>query len=258
MYFFQKKFILLWFVGASVCGCPMRAIASDNCTDSQQVRMSSINNIVGTVTGILTSLLGTFEVYKYVGFHDNETFLLVFGIVVGFAALLVTCIATPEEPRLQMPEDARNPIAELAHTVRKIPKPALVADAFFIASSLMSYEKGVWASAFCAQCLYGGANTTFDSPQRGLRQDGPSFFFTVNLVHSVVSFAYSWIGTLVAKKLGCRLPLSSLLQPASPGTSARACSSRIFVRRYNRRRADSPGRNRRTGPHRRSELTSQF
>lgn len=200
-------FILLWFAGASVYGGPMRAIVSDNCPDSQQVWMSNIYNIVGTFTGILTSLLGTFEVYKYVGFHDNETFLLVFGIVVGFAALLVTCIATPEEPLLQKPEDARNPIAELVHTVRTIPKPALVADAFFIANSLMNYEKGVWESAFYAQYLYGGVNTTFDSPQKDLYQDGLSFFFTVNLVYSVVSFAYSWINTLVVKKLGYRLSL---------------------------------------------------
>ena len=190
-------FILLWFAGASVYGGPMRAIVSDNCPDSQQVWMSNIYNIVGTFTGILSSLLGTFEVYKYVGFSDNETFLLVFGIIVGFIALVITCVATPVEPMLEKPPDAKNPIVELMYNVKTIPKPALVADIFFIANSLMNYEKGCWESAFFAQYLYGGENTIEPSPQKDRYQEGLSFFFTVNLIYSIVSFSAVYMLSLM-------------------------------------------------------------
>lgn len=198
-------FILLWFAGASVYGGPMRAIISDNAPDSQQVWMSNIYNIVGTFTGILTSLLGTFEVYKYIGFHDNETFLLVFGIIFGFLSLLITCIATPEEPLLELPPNAKSPIVELINTVRTIPKPALVADVFFTMCSIMNYEKGVWESDFYASYIYGGKNTIDDSPEKTKYQNGLSFFFTVNLVYCIVSFSYSWVNTFVVNKLGYKL-----------------------------------------------------
>lgn len=200
-------FILLWYAGASVYGGPMRAIVSDNCPDSQQVWMSNIYNIVGTFTGILTSLLGTFEVYKYIGFNDNETFLLVFGIIFGFIALLITCIGTPEEPLLEKPPDAKNPIVELMNTVKSIPRPALIADIFFIVYQIMFYEKGVWESAFYAQYLYGGENKTYKCPEQERYQAGLSFFFTVSLVTSIVCFAYSWVNTFVVNKLGYKLSL---------------------------------------------------
>lgn len=198
-------FIMLWYIGAAIFGGPMRALVSDCCPDSQQVWISNIYNIVGTFTGILTSLLGTFEVYKYIGFHDNETFLLVFGIVVGFLALLITCFATPEEPLLEKPADAKNPIVELVRTLKTIPKPALIADVYYAAVSLMNYEKGCWESAFYAQYLYGGTNTTYDSPEKDKYQAGLSFFFTVTLAANICCFVYNWANTWVVEKLGYKI-----------------------------------------------------
>ena len=200
-------FILFWFAGASVYGGPMRAIVSDNCPDSQQVWMSNIYSIIGSATGILTSLLGTFKAYKYVGFADNETFLLVFGIIVGVVMIAVTCIACPEEPLLEVPPDAKNPIVELITTIKTIPKPALIADIFFATNSAMTYEKGCWESDFYATNIYKGKNTIDKSDAKDRYQDGISFFFTVNLVNSLVCFAYSWVNTFVVNKLGFRLSL---------------------------------------------------
>ncbi|KAK8892718.1 hypothetical protein M9Y10_029959 [Tritrichomonas musculus] len=198
-------FILFWFAGASVYGGPMRAIVSDNCPDAQQVWMSNIYNIVGTFTGILTSLLGTFEVYKYLKFADNETFLLVFGIIVGFVMVVITCVSAIEEPLLEKPPDAKNPIVELINTVKTIPKPALIADIFFVMNSAMTYEKGCWESDFYGGFIYGGKNTIENSPEKDRYQEGLSFFFTVNLVNSIVCFSYSWVNTFVVNKLGFKL-----------------------------------------------------
>ncbi|KAK8876336.1 hypothetical protein M9Y10_006534 [Tritrichomonas musculus] len=199
-------FILFWYAGAAVYGGPMRAIVSDNCPDAQQVWMSNIYAIIGTVTGITTSLLGTFEVYKYIGFPDNETFLLVFGIVLGAVFIIVTCVATPEEPLLEKPPDAKNPIVELIQTVKSIPKPALIADIFFVMNSAMNYEKGCYESDFYAGYLYGGDNGG-TKEQKDTYQKGVSFFFTVNLVNSIVCFCYNWVNTFVVNKLGFKVTL---------------------------------------------------
>lgn len=201
-------FILFWYAGASVYGGPMRAIVSDNCPDSQQVWISNIYAIVGTVTGILTSLLGTFKVYKNIGFPDNETFLLVFGIIVGFIMVVITCVATPEEPLLEKPPDAKNPIVELVNTVKTIPKPALIADIFFVMNSAMNYEKGCYESDFYGSFIYGGDNNAPEgSEPKEKFQDGLAFFFTVNLVNSIVCFCYNWVNTFVVNKLGFKLSL---------------------------------------------------
>ena len=200
-------FILFWFAGASVYGGPMRAIVSDNCPDSQQVWMSNIYSIVGSATGILTSLLGTFEVYKYIGFADNETFLLVFGIIVGVVSIIVTCAACPEEPLLEKPPDAKNPILELITTIRTIPKPALIADIFFVMNSAMNYEKGCFESDFYGKNIFKGENTLYESDEKKRYQKGMSFFFTVNLANSLICFTYSWFNTFVVNKLGFKLSL---------------------------------------------------
>lgn len=76
-----------------------------------------------------------------------------------------------------------------------------------MANSVMNYEKGFCESAFFAQCLHGGENTIEPSPQKDRYQEGLSFFFTLNLVYHIGSFAYSWVNTLNVKKLGYKLSL---------------------------------------------------
>ena len=83
-------------------------------------------------------------------------FLLVFGIIVGVVMIAITCFACPEEPLLEKPPDAKNPIVELINTIKNIPRSALIADIFFIMNSAMTYEKGCWESHFFATTIYKG------------------------------------------------------------------------------------------------------
>ena len=121
--------------------------------------------------------------------------------------IAITCFACPEEPLLEKPPDAKNPIVELINTIKNIPRSALIADIFFILNSAMTYEKGCWESHFFATTIYKGKNTLEDTPEKKRYQDGISFFFTVNLVNSLVCFAYSWANTFVVNKLGFKLSL---------------------------------------------------
>lgn len=198
--------ILFWYAGAAIYGGPMRAIVSDNCPEHQQVWIANMYNIVGAFTGIFTSLLGAFEVYKSFGFDGNEKFLLLVGIIFGAAALTITCVANPEEPLREKPADAKNPMIEIVQNLRTIPKPALIADLFYLCFQGCCYEKGTYESKFWASSIYKGDQTTgATQEQKDLYQEGLSFFFWVSFALNCINFAYSWVNSWVVGKLGYRM-----------------------------------------------------
>lgn len=73
--------------------------------------------------------------------------------------IIITCIACPEEPLLEKPPNAKNPIVELMSTTKTIPRPALIADIWNIMKSAISYEKGCFESDFYGKTIFKGENT---------------------------------------------------------------------------------------------------
>ena len=201
--FFVAGFVL-WYAGASVFQGPMRALASDSCPAPQQMLMSNICNIINCVAALLSNLIGALSLYKYTSF-SQEQFVILIGTILSIVCIIISCIAAPEEPLLEKPPNAKNPLVEIWVNLKNIPKPVLFAAIEYLLAQCAFYMHGVYQTAFFARDVYGGNNAVDAGAELNEKyQDGLSFAMMVACIMNGTNFLFGFANTWIIDKIGIR------------------------------------------------------
>ena len=201
--FFVIGFVL-WYGGASIFQGPMRALASDSTPAPQQMLMSNICNIINCVSAIFSNVTGALKLYSYTSF-TNEQFTILVGTIIAIITIAISCYAAPEEPLLEKPPNARNPLVEIWVNLKNIPKPVLFVSIEFLLAQCAFYEKGVYETSFYGRIVFGGDNSAPDGSElKNKYQDGLSWAQVILTVSNVINFLFGFVNTWLLDKIGIR------------------------------------------------------
>ncbi|OHT08252.1 major facilitator superfamily transporter [Tritrichomonas foetus] len=195
--------LILVFTAGNVIQSPARTLCSDVTPPKQQILMANICQVYGGVGGILTNLVGGFELYKYTQL-EQEQFILIVCLSISFVAMIVAIVVTPEEPLKEKPPKI-NPFSQIWFAFKNMPKPFIRILAPFSLGCVAIYQFGFQFSHFMGHDLYNGNNDINASSEDKINyQKGVSWSMMCNAVNSAVQFIYGFMNTKVCEKIGMK------------------------------------------------------
>ena len=108
--------------GGNIFGSPGRTLCSDLAQDSQQVLVGNLCQVQGAIGNILSNLMGTLKLYEKAGMQ-NAQFTLLISCIVGFFALVISILASHEEPLTEPPPPGKNPFSLIFESFKLLDMP---------------------------------------------------------------------------------------------------------------------------------------
>ena len=196
---------ILASVGGNTANGPGRSMCSDLVPPSQQVLVSNICTLYGGLSGLLSNLIGALQLYKYTnGKFTNETFVLMLSCIIGFVALCISVIFSPEEQLQEKPATV-NPFSLIGKAFKFIKKDVAcvcLASGFFqLGVQMFSWQN----SNYFGKIVFGGnAQAERGSPELQRYDDGISHAQTLALIQTCVQVFWSFINTSIINFIGLK------------------------------------------------------
>lgn len=187
---------IMTYLGGNVANGPGRAMCSDVVPPTQQVLVSNICVFDAAIAGVISNSIGAFKLYKYTNL-SNETFVLIVSCGIGFFALLISVIFTPEEKLSKKPKKT-NPIRQVIESFHSIDKDLLNILIAFFFYQIGTTEFSIQGSNYIAMYIFGGQPNGAD----GLYDAGISYAQLLCLLQTILQLIYSVFNTKVVNRFG--------------------------------------------------------
>ncbi|KAK8865269.1 hypothetical protein M9Y10_010807 [Tritrichomonas musculus] len=192
---------ILASVGGNTANGPGRSMCQDVPPASQQVLASNMCTLFAGLAGVISNLIGALKLYQYTSLN-NETLVLMLSCIIGVFALIVSVVATPEEPLLEKP-DVTNPFLLIIQSFKDLTRQT-----WFLDIGFLFFQLGVamfsWQNVnYIATKVFGG-NPGEGHPDLPKYDDGVSHAQLLALIQTIIQVAYSFINTPICNKLGLR------------------------------------------------------
>ena len=194
---------ILASVGGNIENGPGRSMCSDVVPASQQVLVSNICTLYGGIAGVISNLIGALKLYQYTSFN-NETLVLMVCCIIGVVALIVSVVATPEEPLLEKP-DTTNPFLLIAQSFKDMTRETIL-----LAVGFLFFQLGVamyaWQNVnYIATKVFGGdPKAPEGSELYKIYDNGFSHAQLLALIQTIIQVVYSFVNTSVVNTIGLR------------------------------------------------------
>lgn len=190
-------------VGGNTENGPGRSMCSDVVPAHQQVLVSNMCTLYGGLAGVISNLIGALKLYEHTSLN-NETLVLMVSCIIGGVSLIISVIATPEEPLIDPPEST-NPFVLIAQSFKDLTKQTFLVNlgCFFFTLGVTMFN---WQNVNCiARIVFGGDPLApEDSAAYKTYDNGVSHAQLLALIQTIVQVAYSFINTTIVNKLGLR------------------------------------------------------
>lgn len=187
---------ILTYLGGNIANGPGRAMCSDVVPPTQQVLVSNICVLDGAIAGVISNSIGAFKLYKYTNL-TNETFVLIVSCGIGFIALVISVIFTPEE-RLSKKSKKSNPIQQITESIHSIDQDLLNVLLAFFFYQIGSTQFAIQSSNYIAMFIFGGLPNGND----GLYDSGISYAQLLSLLQTIFQVIYSFFNTKIVNIFG--------------------------------------------------------
>ena len=191
-------------VGGNIFNGPGRTMCSDLAPESQQITISNLCQVHNGIGGVLSNAIGAFKLYESAGMQ-NAQFVLLISCIIGFVALVISIIVSPEEQLTDPPAAGKNSFVVVFESFRLYDLPLwLVAIGFFL-FQLGANQYNTQIGNFMGINVFGGSpNEEIGTPLRKLYDDGVSHTQMLALIQTIIQVCFSFASTYVTKFLGLK------------------------------------------------------
>lgn len=183
---------------------PGRSMCSDLVPPSQQVLVSNIVTLYGGLAGLISNLIGALKLYEHTSM-SNETLILMLSCIIGVVALVISVVASPEEPLLEKPE-THNPYSLIIQSFKNLTKPILLVDLAFLFFQFGTQMYGWHCLNFFGKTIFGGDPEADDGSEPLKTYDhGVSHGQLLGVIQTIVQVVFSFINTPIVNKMGLRM-----------------------------------------------------